>query len=82
MGIISAGEENPYGHPSLALLERLESAGVRILRTDHDGAIRVVTDGERIDVTCFVARPEAAPREALRQWHSQAPDHDQQGQQQ
>ena len=29
-GIISAGEDNPYGHPSPELLERLENAGVRI----------------------------------------------------
>lgn len=58
VGIISAGEDNPYGHPNLELLERLENAGVRILRTDRDGAVHVVTDGTRLEISCFVACPE------------------------
>jgi competence protein ComEC len=45
IGIISAGEFNPYGHPNAELLERLANANVRILRTDRDGAIHVLTDG-------------------------------------
>ena len=56
-GIISAGEDNLYGHPSPELLERLENAGVRILRTDRDGAVHVLTDGARLEITCFVACP-------------------------
>src|SRR5207245_1644587 len=60
LGIISAGEDNPYGHPSPELLERLANAGVRVLRTDRDGAVHILTDGEGIQVTCFVACPEAA----------------------
>ncbi len=55
IAIISAGEDNPYGHPSPELIERLETAGARILRTDRDGAIHVVTDGEGLNVSCFVA---------------------------
>jgi len=58
-GIISAGEDNLFGHPSPELLERLENAGVRILRTDRDGAVHVLTDGERLEITCFVACPGA-----------------------
>ena len=58
--IISAGEENPYGHPHRELLERLTDAGVRVLRTDRDGAIRVLTDGRTIQVSCFVPCPAAA----------------------
>jgi len=60
VAIISAGEENPYGHPSPELLERLEAAGVRVLRTDRDGAVHVLTDGDRVEVTCFVTCPEPA----------------------
>jgi competence protein ComEC len=52
--IISAGDGNPYGHPNPVLLQRLEGAGIRILRTDRDGAVRVLTDGERVEVSCFV----------------------------
>jgi len=58
VAIISSGEDNPYGHPSRELVERLESAGVRILRTDRDGAIQVLTDGDRVEISCFVACPE------------------------
>ena len=55
VGIISAGENNPYGHPSPELLDRLERAGVRVLRTDRDGAVHILTDGTRLEITCFVA---------------------------
>ena len=54
IAIISAGEQNPYGHPSPELLERLRGSGARILRTDVEGAVQVVTDGHRIRVSCFV----------------------------
>jgi competence protein ComEC len=59
IGIISSGESNPYGHPSPELLERLENAGVRIYRTDRDGAVHVLTDGTRLQITCFVECPKA-----------------------
>jgi competence protein ComEC len=58
VAIISVGEKNSYGHPSLELLERLQGAGVRILRTDRDGAVRMLTDGEGLVISCFVACPE------------------------
>jgi beta-lactamase superfamily II metal-dependent hydrolase len=58
--IISAGEQNPYGHPSPELLQRLQDNGLRVLRTDQDGAIQVVTDGRTLAVNCFVACPVAS----------------------
>ncbi len=58
LAVISAGENKPYGHPNPELLERLEREQVRVLRTDRDGAVRILTDGTRIEVTCFVACPE------------------------
>jgi competence protein ComEC len=70
VGIISAG----YGHPSPEILERLENAGVRILRTDRDGAVHVLTDGTRLEITRFLACPVAnAAASAL----AKAPDHQQ-----
>ncbi len=57
VAIISSGDGNPYGHPSPELLERLETAGIRVLRTDTNGAIHVITDGKRIEISCFVACP-------------------------
>ena len=35
ISVISSGEENPYGHPSPELLERLKERRSRILRTDR-----------------------------------------------
>jgi competence protein ComEC len=58
LAIISAGEDNPYGHPSPELLERLDASGARVLRTDRDGAVHIVTDGERLEISCFVACAE------------------------
>jgi hypothetical protein len=56
--VISAGESNAYGHPSPELLERLEAVDVRILRSDRDGAVRIITNGENLEISCFVACPE------------------------
>ncbi len=72
VGIISSGEGNPYGHPSPELLERLDNAGVRILRTDRDGAVHVLTDGARLEITCFVTCADAAS--ADRSVQAQAPN--------
>lgn len=58
VALISAGEDNPYGHPNPELLDRLRAAGVRILRTDRDGAITALTDGKRLEIDCFVACPD------------------------
>ena len=39
--VISVGENNTYGHPTQAVLERLEERGIDILRTDLSGTITV-----------------------------------------
>lgn len=39
IALISVGEENAYGHPSPAVLARLESYGCQIRRTDMEGTI-------------------------------------------
>ena len=75
VGIISAGEDNPYGHPSAELLDRLEKAGVRILRTDRDGAIHVLTDGTGLEISCFAACLDAAS--AAASVRAEAPNHQQ-----
>lgn len=63
IGIISVGEANAYGHPSPEVLERLEASGAQVLRTDRDGAVHVLTDGQQLDVSCFVPCP-GAPKAA------------------
>jgi len=77
IAIISAGEENPYGHPHEELLERLERSGARILRTDRDGAVQVLTDGHTLHVSCYVGCPEPT----LISGTAQEPDHRQRNQQ-
>jgi competence protein ComEC len=51
---ISVGRDNSFGHPSPEVLERLETAGVRVYRTDRDGAITATTDGQTLSVSTFL----------------------------
>ena len=80
IAVISAGEDNPYGHPSPELLERLEEAGLWVLRTDRDGAVHVLTDGRQLQISCYVACLEPARVAFSRQ--AQAPDENRRGKQQ
>ncbi|MGB4483254.1 MAG: MBL fold metallo-hydrolase, partial [bacterium] len=47
LAVISTGP-NSFGHPHQETLERLEALGVKIYRTDVDGAVRIRTDGKRV----------------------------------
>jgi len=48
--IISCGTENSYGHPHEEVLERFEHLGVQVLRTDEQGTLVAVSDGEDIQI--------------------------------
>jgi competence protein ComEC len=52
---ISAGEANPYGHPSPDTVERIRAEGTRLFRTDRDGAVTAITDGVSMNVRPFLA---------------------------
>ncbi len=45
------GEDNGYGHPHQETLDRLEDAGAEIWRTDLDGDVLVILDGEELSVS-------------------------------
>lgn len=45
---ISCGRNNDYGHPHLSTLKRLERFGVHAYRTDTEGDIVIMSDGEKI----------------------------------
>lgn len=47
VALVSVGADNTYGHPSPSTLAEFARRGVRVLRTDQDGAIVVRTDGIR-----------------------------------
>ena len=52
VALVSAGRGNRYGHPAPAVLERLQSAGAVVRRTDREGTIRVVVRRDaRYEVT-------------------------------
>jgi competence protein ComEC len=42
VAVISAGRNNPYGHPHESTLKRLK--GIQVMRTDRDGAVKVFID--------------------------------------
>lgn len=46
IAIISSGRNNPYGHPHQEVLKMLSEKGVKILRTDQEGDIKVSSDGK------------------------------------
>lgn len=51
IAVISVGRDNAFGHPSQEVLDKFE--GKNILRTDQDGAVKVIEKGEALIVkTC------------------------------
>jgi len=63
VAVISVGQDNSYGHPAPALVERLRTLGMQVRRTDTDGAIAV---GVGSDDRLWVAtRARGPPRPDL-----------------
>lgn len=68
--VISVEEDNSYGHPHEEVLSRLADAGAAVLRTDQQGAILAVSDGQTLCFTvekggsAFPGDPAALPSEA------------------
>lgn len=48
--VISCGEGNSYNHPHEEAVQRFENAGAQIHRTDKDGTVIFITDGESLTV--------------------------------
>ncbi|MCA9921280.1 MAG: hypothetical protein KC421_02850, partial [Anaerolineales bacterium] len=44
--IVSAGEDNRFGHPHPEMLDRAAAIGASVLRTDQLGTIELTTDGK------------------------------------
>lgn len=54
LALVSVGQYNPFGHPAPSVVERYKQDGVRLLRTDRDGALTVITDGQNLLARTFV----------------------------
>ena len=50
LGVVSVGAGNTYRHPSTETLETFTARGIPLLRTDLEGTIVIVTDGQGIEV--------------------------------
>ena len=48
--IISVGAKNKYGHPSAVALNLLKSHNIKYFRTDKDGEVEVVSDGQTFSI--------------------------------
>jgi competence protein ComEC len=68
LAVVSAGADNPYGHPSPSTIERLSESGATVLRTDTDGSVEVAFRAGTMSVAATGARrvadAPAAPRVA------------------
>jgi len=61
IAVVSVGEGNAYGHPAQNVLERYQADGIRLLRTDRDGAVTAETDGRSLVIRSF-ADPRTVTR--------------------
>jgi len=52
IAVISVGE-NKYGHPNKEVLEILEKYGIKVLRTDREGDIKIISDSKKYEVSNF-----------------------------
>ncbi len=50
--VISCGEGNSYGHPRAGAMNNFRSIGAEVYRTDEQGTIVAVSDGEKITWNC------------------------------
>jgi len=53
IAVISAGKDNPYHHPHQETLDTLEKCGIKILRTDKDGDIKIISNGKSYEASNF-----------------------------
>ncbi|MEC4014810.1 ComEC/Rec2 family competence protein [Streptomyces sp. H27-D2] len=60
LALISAGADNPYGHPAPRTVAALRAEGAAVLRTDTDGPVAVTGSGPGRDLAAAVGGRAAA----------------------
>lgn len=53
IAVISAGKNNIYGHPHQEVLEILKNYDIKIMRTDLEGDIKIISDGNNLKIKNF-----------------------------
>ena len=48
--VIMAGKDNSYGLPKQEIIDKLNNIGSEIYRTDEDGTIQIISDGNNIEI--------------------------------
>ena len=71
VAVVSAGADNPYGHPARSTLDHLAATGAAVFRTDTDGSVEAVfADGgmtvRATGARAAVAKPRLAATGAFR----------------
>jgi len=56
IAVISLGHHNRFRAPHPQVIQRLRAAGARIYRTDSNGAVSIVSDGEGVKTTTALTR--------------------------
>jgi len=57
VAVVSVGAANSFGHPAREIVERYEGDGIRLLRTDRDGAVTALTGGQNLSVHAYAEQP-------------------------
>ncbi|MDQ8161776.1 MAG: ComEC/Rec2 family competence protein [Gemmatimonadota bacterium] len=65
VGLVSVGAGNRYGHPSPEILDRFAARGVPLLRSDHEGAVVLRTDGQQLEAIAHGDRWRVPDRASL-----------------
>ncbi|MGC2332411.1 MAG: hypothetical protein WA581_13230 [Candidatus Acidiferrales bacterium] len=55
--VVSVGESNAFGHPAAEIVARYQDDGIGLLRTDRDGAIAALRDGQNLSAHTYVKQP-------------------------
>ncbi len=50
VAVIQVGKNNSFGHPAPEVLAKLEEFGIEVLRTDKDGDIKFISEGEYLNL--------------------------------
>lgn len=51
IAIISVGKDNDYGHPNSETIQKLENIGSKIYRTDENGTIEIISNGNELNIS-------------------------------